>query len=286
MSEREQLNDKSNKSNKIEKVGLTAFYTAAVWAELGLPTARRFLTRRGLFLRELTRFGSGFLGMAGHYSVPNLFLAARHLGLDYLLNQLQPTQVIELASGLSSRVARRQKPGIYIEVDQPGVIQIKRNLLPTELTPGHHLLALDLVDISGAELIEKLAPFLNPAEPTLILAEGLTPYLTEQPLRRLLGTLRELLDYFEDGNLLLDFYLKLDKARHGRVYWAMLPGVLFWKVLRAPMRLFLQDADAIRAIAESAGFRVERLYSSADLARLVGRQVPPVNLYYVAHLKS
>lgn len=281
--------------SKSAGIGWTAFYTAAVWHELGLPQAHRFVTKRGLFVREVVRFGGGTLGLSGRYSITNLFLAPRHLGLDYLLGELKPVQVIELAAGFSSRGLRWQpeqpEQSRYLEIDQPNVVEYKRELLVKVTTQSNQtvqpiLVAADLVQTQGAALVAKLSDYVNPKLPTLIIAEGLTGYMNEKHFRELLRSLGILLDHFEQAELLLDFYLKLTKEKHGRVFWAMWPAQLLWKVGRAPMQMFLQDEKQIRALAESTGFEVTELYAASDLARLIGRPTPPLDLYYVGRLKK
>ncbi len=322
MKSKNSLSSKTQKAaeNKSRaRVGATAYFTAAVWAELGVPGAARFDTRKGRWLNRFVKWGGASLGLFGPYSVTNLFLASRHLGLNLLLEQLAPTQVIELAAGLSARGAEwtRRHAGQYqyIEVDQAAVIKAKLGMQNAECrmqngSPNaecrmqnaeygmqvvegreregavHRLVAADLLEDEGEGLARRLAELTNPVLPTVIIAEGLTGYLGEASLRRLLRSIHKLCDRYEDATVLIDFYVRLDRRKHGRVALAMAPAVFFSRLARAPMQMFLQDEAAIGALVESEGFEIEQLYAGQALAKLVGCEVAPVNLFYVAQIKK
>ena len=274
------------------RIGWTAFYTAAVWDGLSVPEAYHFVTGRGRFIRAVVGWGGGWLGLAGRYSVTNLFLAPRHLGLNRLLEQSQPPQVVELAAGLSSRglATTRWRKCVYIEVDQPAVIAFKQTRLQTDprsLADGaeHHLIGTDLTRTNPTDLARLLKPHLRSDQPVLIIAEGLTGYLGEPALRLLLKSVRNLASECDDATLLVDFYLRLDWTQHGRVALAMWPARQLWKFLRAPMQMFLRDEADLRSFLASTGFTTLQLYSAQDLASLAGMPAPPLNLFYLAELK-
>ena len=264
-----------------ESVGWTAQYTAAVWAELGVPGAQRFVTPAGRLANGIVRWGGGSLGLRGRYSVTNLFLVTRHLGISRLLDDARPAQVIELAAGLSARglTWTQAHTGTYIEVDQPGVVAAKRKRI-TERGAQHRLVA---ADITRADLLGAIGD-MDKTAPTLIIVEGVTGYLDEAHMRALLRQVRALSARFDDCRVLMDFYLRLDPCKHGRAWWAMLPARAMWWTLRAPMRMFVRDADDVRALVESEGFRLHRLYSPAELAERAKIAPPPLDLFFVAEL--
>ncbi len=277
-----------------DRVGWTAYFTAAVWANLGEPRAEIFLTRRGEWMRQAVKWGGATLGLWGRFGVERLFLSGRHGGFDRLLADIAPAQVIELAAGFSARGVdwKSRLPVTYIEIDGLAVIAAKERmldhflLLPSSPPPTRPILiAADLLQTEGQALLDRLSGLLDPARSTVIIAEGLTGYLGQEALSRLLESLRTLTASFDDVSLLIDFYLRLDWPRFGRVAVAMAPARLLWRLLRAPMRMFLRDAAAIRALVASAGFEVAELYSSADLANLTGLPRPGADLFYVARLR-
>ncbi len=280
-------------------VSRTAHFTAAVWHELKVAGASRFVTRQGCFLRQVVRWGGGLLGLRGDYNVIQLFLAPRYLGIDAWLAQQHFDQIIELAAGLSprgSQWAQFHPAGTYVEIDQLPVIQLKQSLL-SPLLPNHQLLIADLlnddlaVKISGGFLSRAAAsnnPQLatnNSSPTTLIICEGMTGYLGEEALRQLLQKIWKLAENFENTTILIDLYLKLDWRKHGRIALAMLPPRLLWKILRAPMQMFLRDADHIRALLASENFEVAKIYSVTELAELAQLKPPPVELFYLVQIR-
>lgn len=201
-------------------------------------------------------------------------------------------QIIELAAGLSPRGYNwvQQHNGVYVEVDQAAVIAAKASLLEAHPTPTLgklHLVALDLVhqDITQALQIQPELAF-DYNKPTLIIVEGLTGYLGEVAMHQLLSKIHKLASRFTNCTILIDFYLKLNPKQHGRVAYAMLPPQLLWRLLRAPMRMFLKEAKDIEHLIKSTGFTLKHLYSVPELAQLVGCEPPPVSLFYLAALTT
>jgi O-methyltransferase involved in polyketide biosynthesis len=170
-----------------------------------------------------------------------------------------------------------------VEVDQPGVVAVKSQLLHKRGRPGGNfrLVAHDLAHESGGALLKKIAPHVKPDVPTVIIAEGLTGYLNEEALRGVLQTLGILLGHFSDARLIIDFYEKLTPVRHKRVFWAMLPPRLIWKIMRASMAMFLTDEAHVRELLISEGFTIQKMYTAGELATMAGRKPPPLNLFYV-----
>ncbi len=312
---------KSSKSKSRSRVSSTAYFTAAVWNELGVPYAGQFVTGRGRWLNRMVRWGGSTIGLGGQYSVTNLFLANRHLGLNQLLADLGPTQVIELAAGLSPRGLswlQHYPDSRYLEIDQPQVIAAKHELLgkrrktedgnlrfsifdfrlginklspqssvlSPEFPPTPILLSADLLGDEGAELGMRLTEYLDPGLPTVIIAEGITGYLDEMTVRRLLAVIHNIASHFEQATILIDFYLRLERKKHGRVALAMSPAIFFSKLVGAPMQMFLSDEADIRALVESSGFGLDQLYDGSTLAKLAGRPIPPVNLFYIAQIRK
>jgi O-methyltransferase involved in polyketide biosynthesis len=104
--------------------------------------------------------------------------------------------VIHLGCGLDSRVFRLD-PGPRVEwydVDYPAVISLREKVFPTR--PAYHLVATAATDPSWLDQI--------PADrPTLLLAEGISMYLTEDDG---VALLQHVVDRFGSGELQIDFY--------------------------------------------------------------------------------
>ena len=104
--------------------------------------------------------------------------------------------VVHLGCGLDSRVFRLDPgPGVeWYDVDYPAVIALREKIYPTR--PRYHLVATSATDPSWLDQI--------PADrPVLLLAEGISMYLTEHEG---VALLRRVVDRFPSGELQIDFY--------------------------------------------------------------------------------
>ncbi len=169
----------------------------------------------------------------------------------------QQCTVVHLGCGLDSRVFRLD-PGSgarWYDIDYPAVIALREKIYPTR--PRYHLIATSATDYSWMDEI--------PADrPVLLLAEGISMYLTEHDGVALLG---RVVDRFRSGELQVDFYNRLaikSQKMHTLVrrtgstlHWAVdspqdilsrIPGV------RLLIAVTLFDASTFRRA--SAGFRL------------------------------
>jgi O-methyltransferase involved in polyketide biosynthesis len=176
--------------------------------------------------------------------------------------------VVHLGCGLDSRVFRLDPgPGVeWYDVDYPAVIALREKIFPTR--PRYHLIATSATEPSWLNRI--------PADrPVLLLAEGISMYLTEHDG---VALLRHVVERFASGELQMDFYnwlaIKSQKThtivrRSGStLYWAVnspadivdqVPGVRFLTAVT-----FFDASTFSRA---SAAFR---------LAKHLVRAVPPL----------
>lgn len=186
---------------------------------------------------------------------------------QFLAVQQQCT-VVHLGCGLDSRVFRLDPgPGVqWYDVDYPSVIALREKIYPTR--PRYHLIASSATDQSWLDQI--------PADrPVLLLAEGISMYLTEHDG---VALLRRVVDHFPSGELQVDFYNRLairSQRMHTLVrrtgstlHWAVdspqdilrrVPGV------RLLIAVTLFGASTFRRA--SAGFR---------LASVPVRAIPPL----------
>ncbi len=107
--------------------------------------------------------------------------------------------VLHLGCGLDSRVFRLDPgPGVeWYDVDYPDVIALRERLYPTR--EHYHLVSASATDPSWLDAI--------PADrPVLLLAEGLSMYLTENDG---IALLRRVVERFPSGELQLDFWNRL-----------------------------------------------------------------------------
>jgi O-methyltransferase involved in polyketide biosynthesis len=129
--------------------------------------------------------------------------------------------VVHLGCGLDSRYFRLD-PGpdvVWYDVDQPAVIELREQLFPTR--PGYHLIATSATDTVWLDEL--------PADrPALLLAEGISMYLTEPDG---VALLQRFVDRFPSGELQIDFYNwlavrsqrthRLQRSSGSTLHWAV-----------------------------------------------------------------
>ena len=130
-------------------------------------------------------------------------IAVRSAQLDIWASQFlsvhERAVVLHLGCGLDSRVFRLDPgPGVeWYDVDYPDVIALRERLYPAR--EHYHLVSASATDPSWLAAI--------PADrPALLLAEGLSMYLTENDG---LALLRRVVERFPTGELQLDFWSRL-----------------------------------------------------------------------------
>ncbi|CAJ1498948.1 class I SAM-dependent methyltransferase [[Mycobacterium] kokjensenii] len=164
--------------------------------------------------------------------------------------------VIHLGCGLDARVFRIDPdPRVaWYDIDQPPVIALREKVYPTR--PGYRLMATSATDPSWLNEI--------PADrPVLLLAEGISMYLTEADG---VALLQSVVDRFPSGELQIDFYNwfgirtqkthRLQRQSGATLHWAVNgPADVLGKVdgirLLAATNLF--DAETFSRVP--AGFR-------------------------------
>jgi O-methyltransferase involved in polyketide biosynthesis len=180
----------------------------------------------------------------------------------------QHATVVHLGCGLDSRVFRLDPgPGVeWYDIDYPAVIALRENVFPARAQ--YHLVATSATDPSWLDRI--------PADrPTLLLAEGVSMYLTE---RDGVALLQHVVDRFPSGELQIDFYNwlairsqrthKLQRQSGSTLYWGVnTPADILNRVSGARLLTALTFFDAATFSRTSAAFR---------LARRLVRPVPPL----------
>ncbi|UMB70949.1 class I SAM-dependent methyltransferase [Mycobacterium paraterrae] len=129
--------------------------------------------------------------------------------------------VIHVGCGLDSRVFRLDPgPGVqWYDVDFPAVISLREKIFPSR--PNYHLVPTAATDPSWLDAI--------PADrPTLLLAEGISMYLTEDDG---IALLQHVIDRFKTGEIAIDYYSRLvvrsqkthrlQRQSGSTLYWAV-----------------------------------------------------------------
>ncbi len=102
--------------------------------------------------------------------------------------------VLHVGCGMDSRVFRVDPPaGVHwFDVDDPEVVDLRRRLYPERA--GYDTIGSSLADLDWLDRVPR-------ERPALILAEGVTMYLTEEIVRALLSRLTQ---HFPSGQIALD----------------------------------------------------------------------------------
>ncbi len=130
----------------------------------------------------------------------SLLIAARATQLDlwttaFLANHPDAT-VLHLGCGLDSRAFRVAPPPTvrWFDVDYPEVIELRQRLYPERA--GYRMIGSSLAELGWLDQVPDDCP-------ALIVAEGVTMYLTEAIMRTLLN---HLVDHFPSGQMAFDVH--------------------------------------------------------------------------------
>jgi len=183
--------------------------------------------------------------------------------------------VIHLGCGLDSRVFRLNPgPGVeWYDVDYPAVISLREKVFPSR--PHYHLVATPATDPSWLEQI--------PADrPTLLLAEGISMYLTQDDGTALL---QRVVDRFGSGELQIDFYNWLIiRSQKVQRLQRQSGSTLYWAVNR-PADV-LERVTGIRLLADATFFDASTFGRTSAVfrtSRHLVRALPPLRRAFQYH---
>jgi O-methyltransferase involved in polyketide biosynthesis len=177
--------------------------------------------------------------------------------------------VVHLGCGLDSRVFRLD-PGPEVEwydLDYPDVIALREKIFPTR--PRYHLLATSATDPSWLDRIPT-------DRPVLLLAEGVSMYLTE---RDGVALLQRIVDRFTAGELQIDFYNWLGiKSQKTHRLQRQSGSTLYWGV-NSP-RDILDRVSGVRLLTATTLFDAStfsRVPAGFRRGSRLARAVPPLH---------
>jgi methyltransferase (TIGR00027 family) len=191
--------------------------------------------------------------------------ATRHRIIDDLIREElkrdPESLVIIIGAGFDTR-AYRFNGGIWIELDDPGLIEYKNECLPvSECTNPLHRIPHDM---TGDSLSERLSQF-STGKPPVIIIEGVFIYLTEEAMSKLIKVLREL---FPEHLLFCD----LQTLRCFRQF-----NLKFQEVLKGFGAALCITSDSPENVFLSHGYRMREkisiLVKTTRYARLSARQL-------------
>ncbi len=268
-------------------LGVTALFTSQAWIRGGLPEADLFDTGPG----RAVYYGTTAIYRVARWLRPGMTpmlagLLHRHLMIDHLLEDQDLDQVLELAAGLSARGARYSAGGDpYTELDLPGVIDAKRQLLQRSPRGREVAARPNLRLVAGDVKSLDLDALLTPRASALVIAEGLHMYLDVATQRRLWRTIAEGLGRGAGGAFVFDHFRRTPAQRPGPVSSAVLRTMRGWQ-RRIGFRPDRRSHKALVRDLRAAGFDGVEIFRSRDVARawaLPRAEVPTDAVIFLAH---
>jgi O-methyltransferase involved in polyketide biosynthesis len=173
--------------------------------------------------------------------------------------------VIHLGCGLDSRVFRLDPgPDVqWYDVDYPAVIALREKIYPAR--PRYQLIATSATDASWLDEIPT-------DRPVLLLAEGISMYLTDQDG---VALLRRIVDRFPLGELQMDFYNWLGiRTQRAHKLVRQTGSTLHWAV-NGPQDI-LSRVPGTRLLIAVSFFDASTFSGTSAAFRLAGRVVPAI----------
>lgn len=198
------------------RISPTAYATGYMWYRLGLSDPA-LATERGKRLDRAFSIVIQPRRLLGGTGAFDTLMRARHMGIDYLLEQAidagKVSQVIELAAGFSGRGLRmvQKYPHLnYIETDLPHMATIKRDMLASAglLSDRHQVRDIDALLDAGPLSLPDLIDHLDKDSGTAIITEGLMSYMDPYHARSIWQRLSTQLRRFPVGLYLSDGYIE------------------------------------------------------------------------------
>ncbi len=189
--------------------------------------------------RLLGKEGAAYWEEFKQFKRPNAGNTVRHYLIDsFIKKELADhpdTTIILIGAGLDSRAYRIQG-GSWIEIDEPGIIEYKTNILP--VIECRNSLTRISIDFEKEKLIDKLRGYSNLPN-VIFVIEGVLMYLTNEQKNDLLNTLTTL---FRKHTVFCDlmnkkFFEKFSKPIHTKL---VEHGAIFKDLAENPADLFFQ----------------------------------------------
>lgn len=258
-------------------ISITARYTAATWAALGLPFAGRFTDRRGRALYRASELAARLLPRAYGRQLIDGLLVPRHLYMDEWIRSYKIEQVIEVASGFSPRGLMFAQEGLhYVEVDRPRIIAQKRARC-ADVARQPEFVA---VDATATDFVDHVSARCKPGLRTALVTEGFSPYFSREGYLAVLKNFRALALRYH-AVYLTDFYRIPRRSGAQRTAFAL--GNLILKAVADQVYVYIHDQDELRLLFAQAGWQVQEIASPAQDARYLRGAKPAVTdgLYVV-----
>lgn len=268
-------------SERDDKIGPTAHYTAYVWHHLGFPYADLFATREGRAMFWGFRAAGEWLAVASRRT-PSMsqYLGMRHRLIERRLEELRPDRVVEIGAGLSRRgITWALDHGVdYWEVDLPPMLSKKRALLearaPRSLRDRlEGRLRWEAKDVLDESFGDWLHATLAGAERAAVIAEGLLTYFPWDERARLVQSVCRGLSAANQGELLCDLRDQATSAPTAMAVGAVRAGI---KLVTRGRGIYdeFDSSEGVRRFFGEAGFTQSEPLDTTSLPDLAHLRFP------------
>ena len=198
-------------------LSVTALYTSAAWSAAQLPHAEIFFTKEA---QDIYTIVNGALAVnrffGGEKSSLPRSLLFRHKAIDDIVARSGSVNILELASGLSSRGLRLSENAAvsYVEVDLAHVISFKKTVTDEAVASGIIEPRPNLRFVARDILTENLDELVDAGGGTLaLIAEGFVMYLNDDERRLFFQKCASMLAPLPGGLFLFDFVPPAEKPK-------------------------------------------------------------------------
>lgn len=190
-----------------------------------------------------------------------VLIEARYKAINQLMMRFEPTQVIELASGLLPRgIVMSHDPAItFVESDLPIMIDRKHQWVNRLIgdRPNLHFAAVDVTRYPNP--FDDCAKYLSSTKPVVMLCEGLLMYLTFPEKQQVFANIHETLKLYGGVWITADLITKEDSRRLREASGSIqrLDQALQAIAGRGISHSHFVDRDHLLQFADEQGFCVE-----------------------------
>lgn len=190
-----------------------------------------------------------------HNAIVALAIRAKALDrwTEAFIEEHKQANVVHIGCGLDSRTFRL-RPGkdvTWWDVDYPEVISLREKIYPKQ--PGCRLLGANILENDWLKTI-------SPNVPTIVIAEGVLPYLSEADASKFLANV---VSHFQAGQIAFDAYnrwgiwwlnrLPIMRQTQERLHWAVDDPRLLEKTVPT-LRLNVENTNGLPEFVPRAGF--------------------------------
>lgn len=253
-------NKTEDSQNSFEKVIPTAWMAAYRRTFSDIPFSKEIFEK----LEEL-RKKKNYKEIPSDFKKPELApqFEARHKLINKLIYQIDSSQILELASGFSSRGLSMSKEDNfnYVEIDLPSVISEKKEIIK-EISKNNNFKIPDNLHFEAGNVLEfrnleNATKYFEKSKPITIINEGLLRYLSFQEKAKVAENIHRLLEKFNGVWITSDVSLRKVFSKENKIMNEYVQKISELTGKDIVSNRFETEEDA-RKFFENLGFLIER----------------------------